>query len=438
MKAAVALLLLLASTAHSAATGHTIVQSYERILEGHLSHLTPEQKLALKQRWLKPGVDPLRLEPADPADVQFPGALDLMRQAAETLDEKERNSLAERLRKKLSAILRQFGSSDRELEVLDKEERKKSTRSVFSVYRHIEQFRRMAVSGDGKWIAVGETKDKTVSVLDFRTQALVRKLEFEAPPASVRFSPDGKYLAVSFAAEAIFGFEIFETGGWKSVLKDLGGAHRAPIFLKGSDRVVEWGQRGNRIFSLNPARMKGRKPVLSSAYYSDQVVAPDGSLFAGYDSGKKHIDIYSDEGKYLYGFQPGVETGHDLVFYEMPGGKTLIRVYGNSVDFHDVASGNLLSRRKLGLDKNHAALGMAVDKQGKHLFVSERDVGVHVYRIEAGASGPKIHRVAVLSAGTDRSPHSLLLTPDDRALLVETYDEIVMFDLEAARALGEI
>ena len=436
MKLALALLLLTAPAANAVVTGRTIVQSYERIMRSHLSQIAPEKRHEVARHWLAPGADPFKAGDSS-SDTQLSAALGVMSRAAATLDEGERATLPEQLRASLQKILKQLDTSVRKEEVVDEKEREAVSRSVYNVYRPVHRLYSLALSEDGKWIAYGELQDKTVSILDYQTQTLVKKLKFKRDPSTLRFSPDKRFLAISFFSHGQAGFEIFETVGWKPVLKENGGGYYEPIFLKGSDRVVEWGRKRNRIFSLTSKKANRSPPELADLYLTDQVTAPDGSWFAGVDPESKRIEIFSGEGVHLRGFALDADPGNKSVYIAAPDGKTLVRVDGKSVDFHDFASGKFLSRQELGL--NEEARGMTVDRQGKQLFVSEKNGGVHVYRIESGASGPTIRRITTLVLPKERrfKPENLILTPDEKKLLIKTYEKIVMFDLGAGRLLGE-
>ena len=441
MKARMLLLTLLALTAPEAGavvTGRTIVQSYERIMRSHLSQIAPEKRHEVAKHWLAPDSDPFRPAPDDSSDANFSEALSLMSQAAATLEESDRSTIPGRLRARLQKVLKQLDASEKRARAADKPERRATSRSPFKIYRPVPHMSSLAVSEDGRWIAFGESVGRTVTILEFKSQALVKVFQFDDVPTSLRFSPDGRYLAVSSYGSQKGRFEIFETTGWKSVLKDTDGAQESPVFLKDPDRVVEWGRLRNRVFDLTSKKANRSPPVLADLYLVHQVVAPDGSWFSGMDYESKRIEIFSNDGKRLPGFLPGVDAGEGSVYLAAPEGKTLIRVYENWVDFHDVASGRFLSQRSL--DLNEKALGMAVDRLGKLLFVSERNGAVHVYRIERDGSGPKVRRVAALVAPRRQqlNPKDLILSPDEKQLIVKASEKIVTFDLETLRKRGEL
>ncbi len=428
--------LFLAPVANAVVTGREIVQSYERIMDGHLSRLAPEKRRELSRQWLAPGADPLKAGDSA-SDMQLSAALGVMSQAAATLDEGERATLPEKLRASLQRILKQLDGSEQKDEVVGQRERGVVSRPFLSIYRSVPHISALTLSDDGRWIAFGELKARTLTILDFQTQAPVKTLRFKHAPTFLRFSPDGRFLAVSFRVAGCGGFEIFETTGWKSVLRDMDGGDRAPVFLKGSDRVVEWGRRRNRIFSLTSKKANRSPPQLADLFFTDQVIAPDGSWFAGVDHESKRIEVFSSTGERLRDFLPGADVEYNFVYMAAPEGKTLIRVYENSVDFHDVASGRFLSKHSLGLKDE--AQGMVLDRQGKLLFVSESVGNVQVYRIEPGKTGPEIHPFKTLQLPRDprMAPEDLILTPDEKRLIVRTSEKIVMFDLEAGRLLGE-
>ena len=438
-----ALLLFGAIPVSAGGAAHSIVRSYGRIVDAHLSHLAPEMKRELARRWLAPGADPLKPPAEVSTDIPFSDALSLVSQAAAELDTGERELLPALLRARLAESL---GSADTEaskVAAVDTEERSVTERKVYNVYRDEQQVRvkSLALSPDGKRIAIAETFTNTVTIQDFDSQKHVKTLEFDYSPESLRFSLDGRYLAVSFFDSSFKGFEIFETTRWKSVLKDRGGGSQTPVFL-GSDRVVEWGRERNRIFSLK-SKNEDQSPLeLSGKHYTDQVVAPDGSWFAGLDERSKKYEIFSGEGKRIGGFKPKYDASASVVYLSTSDGKTLIRVYDDWVDFHEIPSGKFLSRRSLRLQGGGEAegRGMAVDRTRQLLFVSDRGGGVNIYRIEPDKAGPKIRRIKTLTLPKERmlKPGDLYLTPDEKRLLVDAGPKVVLFDLELARTLGEL
>jgi WD40 repeat protein len=68
----------------------------------------------------------------------------------------------------------------------------------------------LAISPDGRWVARGSWHQSGVSVHDARSGALVRDLPV-AGSAVVMFSPDGRWLLTSAAAE----YCLWEVGSWR-------------------------------------------------------------------------------------------------------------------------------------------------------------------------------------------------------------------------------
>lgn len=111
-----------------------------------------------------------------------------------------------------------------------------SPKKILSTFRH-KQLQQAAISPDGKWVVSATWQGTGVRVWDATNGQLFRDLDPDSGSASVAFSPDGRWLAVSNGME----YSLWEVESWKRIsrtAKTVADGAPAPVAFSADGRLL--------------------------------------------------------------------------------------------------------------------------------------------------------------------------------------------------------
>ena len=121
----------------------------------------------------------------------------------------------------------------------------------------------VAVSPDGRWLAVGGWKEAGIRVWDLRRRRLERLLRPNDPVRDmtflVGFSPDGRWLTSCTISDQGTWYEFWHTGTWDLGQERQGGGFYPPPVYTGDGRLMALGITGNDVMLADGAT--GREVV---------------------------------------------------------------------------------------------------------------------------------------------------------------------------------